>query len=242
MSHLSIETLARLVDDAPSAEEAAHLQQCEECTAELEGLKADAAALAGLPELEPPIAQWYAVERRLTNEGLLRPPTRVSLQLWLRPALQIAAALSIFVLGHYTARFVAADPAPAAQQVAVSQPEVVQQATQTTPPPASLVENNELAPTALVAPRNREEAASQVRDAERTYLNALTKYAELATRSESADPVARLAALESIVLTTRAALGQAPADPVINGYHLTALAQRDATLKQLASNAGKTWF
>ena len=34
------------------------------------------------------------------------------------------------------------------------------------------------------------------------------------------------------MLTTRAALGQSPADPVINGYHLTALAQRNATIKQ----------
>ena len=47
------------------------------------------------------------------------------------------------------------------------------------------------------------------------------------------DPVNRLAALEGIVLTTRAALNEAPADPVINGYHLTALEQRDAILRQI---------
>jgi hypothetical protein len=45
--------------------------------------------------------------------------------------------------------------------------------------------------------------------------------------------VSRLAALEGIVLTTRAALDDAPADPVINGYHLTALEQRDAILRQI---------
>jgi hypothetical protein len=48
------------------------------------------------------------------------------------------------------------------------------------------------------------------------------------------DPVARQAALESILLTTNAALREAPADPVINGYHLTALAERDAVLKAIA--------
>ena len=45
--------------------------------------------------------------------------------------------------------------------------------------------------------------------------------------------MSRLAALEGIVLTTRAALNEAPADPVINGYHLTALEQRDALLREL---------
>ena len=76
----------------------------------------------------------------------------------------------------------------------------------------------------------------------RAYLAAMTRYTELAGGTAAADPVARLAALESIVNTTRAALGQAPADPVINGYHLTALAQRDATLKKLSSSTGQTWF
>jgi hypothetical protein len=44
-----------------------------------------------------------------------------------------------------------------------------------------------------------------------------------------------MAALESIVLTTRAALNRAPADPVINGYHLTAVAEREAMLRRLAA-------
>jgi hypothetical protein len=43
------------------------------------------------------------------------------------------------------------------------------------------------------------------------------------------------------VITTRAALGQAPTDPVINGYHLTALAQRDAMLKQIKTTPATSW-
>jgi hypothetical protein len=74
-----------------------------------------------------------------------------------------------------------------------------------------------------------------LRQAEELYLAALTRYAELAIQAESGDPVARLAALQSIVMTTQAALNQTPMDPVINGYHLTALAQRDATLRQVAA-------
>lgn len=214
MSHLTIETLARLIDETPDAAESAHLEACADCRAELEGLKADAAALAELPELEPPSAQWLAVEQRLAQEGLLRMPQPHRMPArWLRPALQLAAALVVFVLGNYTAPLFRAERG--------SQPAVSQ---------------------AAPSPATSGDAATLVRNAEQAYLNALTQYAELTGRTEASDPVARLAALESIVLSTRAALGQAPADPVINGYHLTALAQREATLKQMATAAGKTWF
>ena len=209
MSHLGIETLARLVDETPDSHEAEHLQACELCSTELEGLKADAAALAALPALEAPSAQWLAIEQRLTEEGLMQRalPQRMPSR-WLRPVLQMAAVLAVFVLGHYT---------------------------------GPLFARNDAQETMTAAPAETD-AATMVRDAEQAYLNALTRYSEVTGRTEASDPVARLAALESIVLTTRAALGQAPTDPIINGYHLTALAQREATLKQMASAAGKTWF
>jgi hypothetical protein len=82
---------------------------------------------------------------------------------------------------------------------------------------------------------------ARLREAERAYLSALGRYSDLSGRTDASDPLARLAALESIVATTRAALGQAPADPVLNGYHLTAVAQRDAMLRQLAASAD-TWY
>lgn len=77
-----------------------------------------------------------------------------------------------------------------------------------------------------------------LRDAESMYLDALAQYAQLSGElREIDDPVARLVVLESIVLTTREALDRAPADPIINGYHMTAVAQRDATLRQLAARS-----
>src|SRR5688572_24721062 len=113
MPHLTIETLARLMDEQASPAETAHLELCDECSRELEGLKADAAALAALPELEPSAAQWEGIETRLRNEGLIEIPrsrSRVEVEIylsrrWLRPALQLAAALAIFVLGSYTGSF-----------------------------------------------------------------------------------------------------------------------------------------
>ncbi len=93
------------------------------------------------------------------------------------------------------------------------------------------------------SPRTPQEAAVLLREAEAMYLDALARYAHLAGSEEDAgDPLARLAALEGIVLTTREALGRAPADPIINGYHMTALAQREATLQQIAATTRNPWF
>ena len=43
----------------------------------------------------------------------------------------------------------------------------------------------------------------------------------------------RLAALDQMISTTREAMREAPYDPVINGYYLTTVGQREATLRQL---------
>jgi hypothetical protein len=87
------------------------------------------------------------------------------------------------------------------------------------------------------------EAEAQLRGAEASYLAALTQYAEFTGAAGAVDPVNRLAALEGIVLTTRAALKDSPADPVINGYHLAAVGQRDALLRQINHRDDQqTWY
>lgn len=92
-------------------------------------------------------------------------------------------------------------------------------------------------------PASAQQASLRLEEAQAAYLQALTHYAEMTGADESADPVNRLAALEGIVLTTQAALQRAPADPVINGYHLTALGQKEAVLRQIAqSTETDTWF
>ena len=45
MSHLSLETIARIVDEGASAEEKAHLDACRICTAELDGMREDVQSL-----------------------------------------------------------------------------------------------------------------------------------------------------------------------------------------------------
>jgi len=246
MSHLTLETLARLLDDAPDPTESGHLDICEQCRTELEALRADAAALHALPDPEPPIAQWIALEHRLKAEGLMRGTS------WTATIVRLAAVLVIFVLGSVVGGLVMRQQQGAryattsspnvtlpvrGTQDPVTQPETVYAA----PAPAATLASTQPAPSNTRPAANAEEAVTRLRDAERAYLAALNRYSDFSARGDNTDPLARLAALESIVATTRAALGQAPADPVINGYHLTAVAQRDATLRQLAAS-GQTWY
>lgn len=249
MSHLTLETLARLVDDAPDPTENGHLDICETCRTELEMLRADAAALRGLPDPKPPAAAWHALERQLEREGLLRRTH------WTTHALRMAAVLAIFALGGVAGALVVRQQqprmiaqTPVTQQVPVQAawPQVTGPVVNSdTPRSASVLTTTPLA-TAAPAVTNRpaataEEAVTRLRSAEAQYLAALARYSDFSARSDAIDPVARLAALESIIATTRAALAQAPADAVINGYHLTAVAQRDATLRQVAAS-GQNWY
>lgn len=289
MSHLTLETLARLVDEEPTGTEAAHLAVCSACVGELDELRADAAALASLPDLMPPPRAWAALESRLQAEGLIHGAAAGGAlraaaaggaaararQRWFGVVTQLAAAIALVGLGTALGAFVIrpAGPTGPAHVATAAVPGATPPAAPASgsavpvlePDPASdraargderhdeaprvaprqggpqadvRLASNDYAPR---VPGSADEALVLMRDAESAYLEALTRYAELAGGVPGGDPMARLAALEGIVLTTRAALGQAPADPVINGYHMTALAQREATLRQIAANTPQIW-
>jgi hypothetical protein len=78
-------------------------------------------------------------------------------------------------------------------------------------------------------------------EAQEAFQSALDRYM-VANGTRATDPAARLAALDNIVFTTAEALNESPADPVINSYHLTALAQRDALIRQIAQQRGDPVF
>jgi hypothetical protein len=286
MWHLSPETLARLVDEAPSPEERAHLDACAACRLELEAMQEEVAALAMMPDLAPSPDAWDALERRLLEEGVVR---RGVIPVPLHRSGRIAAALLLFVAGtaagritagpgdapalavadapaagstgvagtstsHATASGTAAPPgAPLAAAAYAECPAPAPPAAGRAPvrplPPRQSPATFAAAPAAaggsaggsFAEPATLDEAASLLRQTEAYYLAALTRYAELTTQAEVNDPVARLAALQSIVMTTQAALSQTPADPVINGAHLTAVAQRDAALRQVDAATSERW-
>lgn len=211
MHHLTLEEIARLVDEPPTDIEANHLVACERCAAELEGMRAQVTGLARLTDPLIPAAVDAAVRDVVRRE--VESAGRVSRASgsWIR----IAASVAIFVIGAATGTFVIAPATSAISTIGE--------------PPGRYGD--------VMDPAGRLAAA------EADYLEALASYARATQTSDGLDPLNRLAALEGIVLTTRAALRDAPADPVINTYHLAALGERDALLRQIAdATVEDEWF
>lgn len=220
MQHLNTEELARLVDETPTHDERAHLAGCGACRDELDALRAQTQGLAQLAQLRTPARVWPVLAARLRHEGLIgNPAHRVG---GFGGLLRVAALAGLFLLGGAAGLAVGRSGALSADRVTLS---------------AGL----ENFPPATVA-RTPAEAAQHLDVAETAYLTALGRYTELTSTPASVDPAARLAALEGIVLSARAALEAAPADPIINGYYLTAMGQREAVLRQIAQVSDDPWF
>jgi hypothetical protein len=220
MEHLTIESLARLVDEPARPEEARHLATCEACTGELVALKAQSESLAALPEILPPMGDWKVLEAKLRSEGLVKGPSLFQkLGLTRTPAWMPAAAAIVLFLGGagvgavLTGRGNANPAAPLA------------------------------APITTVSV---EDAASAVRAAEQQYVSAVSRYRELMELqggdATTVDPVTRYAALEHLVSVSQAAVRQAPGDPFLNGFLASALAERDAAARQVSSASRDNWF
>lgn len=234
MSHLTLETLARLVDEAPNAGESAHLETCKDCRRELDALREQTVALSELPRLAPSSDAWPDLRRRLREEGLSRRRMRLS-----PGVLRAAAAVALLIAGGasgWTLRGLGAaettmaagadGPAPAATETRLADGSASGQ-------------QPSMGAVTGAADRTAGEAAGNLSNAQ--FEAALEEYMVQNTGPAS-DPAARLAALDNIVLTTAEALNESPADPVINGYHKMAQAQRQAVLRQIATTATEPVF
>lgn len=239
MSHLSLEALARLLDEEPTTTERRHLEGCAACRTELEALRADLLALGELPDLlPPPPGAWSALAERLHEEGLvstsMAQPRRSG-----RHFLRLAAALSIFLSGAaagFLARGAGGAGAGGTDPVASAHTQV--EISPGAPVGSSLAARSSLSGR----PPGYATISRDLEEAEAAYRAALARYAEFTGEDLSTNPIARLAALENIVISTRDALAAAPADPLINGYHMAALAQRDATVRQIAFSGNDRWY
>lgn len=85
-------------------------------------------------------------------------------------------------------------------------------------------------------------AARELVRAQAEYVGALQRVAAIADPASGNTPETRLAALEQLVRLTADALERVPGDPVINGYHLAAVAERDALRRELDRDAQTAWF
>jgi hypothetical protein len=223
MSHLTSETLARLVDEAPTPVEQSHLDACAQCTAELDAFRTQTSALAALPAIVPPDDAWASIFTRAEADRVT--PIRRS---WVGPGVvRAAAAVLIFAIGAVTGQRLAAKSDASSES---SSGAADGGATRTSAGPNS---STAIGSTTVATAITPELALARLRVAEMMYTNALLDYAALTSPQPPRDAVARLATLETIVLTTRTALERAPADPLINSYHLAALAERETLLGQL---------
>jgi len=232
MGHLTTESLARMVSEAPYPEEKDHLDSCPACQAELQALREQTEAMGALPDLRPPAGDWEALEARLVSEGMIRSSGLSFRSAHWRSSgwLQAAAALVLFIGGTAIGtRFTESSEIGGFAQDG---------------PPTGL----ELVPVGSGGQpaANMTDAAAAVRLAERQYIDALVQYRQLMdARGEPSligDPASRFAALEGIVAAGRAAVQQAPADPFSNGVLVSALAEREAILRNASLTRGDGVF
>ena len=217
MPHLTLETLARIADGPTTGDEAAHLAACSDCCAELEMLRAQIAALGALTPPPAPESVWRGVEARLRAEPLQPMAETGGRSLHSGWLLRAAAAAALFLAGTLTGA-----------QLGSGVPEVAR-------PDAEIPAETAGVPAA--------DPGDALRDAERLYATALARYmAERGADDPELDPMRRLAALESIILTAREALDETPDDAVIAGYYRTAMAQREALISQVQLTESEVWF
>jgi hypothetical protein len=221
MSHLPTERIAVLVDESPTAAELAHLASCAECTRE----RAMYQSLADLAASEStrigsPLTRWESLAPALLADGVIDDGRvrQIGSRHVRRPWVQAAAAVLFIAGGMMAGRYTAgASVLP--------------------------VNSGSNAVASLIDTTARFSSAAEARQAQAQsqalYETATAFLAQQDTTSRSADsPTAirtRLAAIEQTQDVMGEALKKAPYDAVINGYYLSTLGQREATLRQLNS-------
>lgn len=221
MSHLPTERLAALVDEAPTAAELAHLASCAECARERAAQRnlVELAASSGA-HIGAPLTSWESLRPILVADGVIDrgrgSPFRAHAVK--RPWLQAAAAVLLVAGGMMAGRSTVGAP-------------ILPVTTHAAAPPAASPADS--APTfASVEDARAAQARSQA-----VFQTATAFLAQNDTGGHVIDsPSAirtRLSALDRAADVMGKALDAAPYDPVINGYYLTTLGQREATIRQL---------
>jgi hypothetical protein len=224
MSHLSPERLAALASDPPTAAELAHLTGCADCTRERAAYRSlDKLASGSARSIGTPLTTWESLRPALLADGVIDSgrgqisSVRPRRSGWLQ-----AAAAAVLVAGGAVAGRLSAG--------------------------ASFSTAASASPTGTVAqadssPRFKslDEARAAQTQSQMLYQNATAYLAQYDTTSRviesSAAMRTRLAALDRTQQVLNQALSKAPYDPVINGYYLTTVGQREATLRMINTAA-----
>ena len=229
MSHLTTERLAAIADETPAPDEATHLAECWDCRAEVAAYRRLARMSAMAPLPTESLTAWSQLTPQLRAEGLINdtvwgggaPQSRVVpisaartfVPQW---ALRAAAGFALVIGGAVVGRLstsISFDRGPQPADFANAIP---------------------------VAYESPDDALRALNGAQQEYQNAA---AFLSSQDTSARFVgmnqdsyrARLAALDDIAATARAALYRSPQDPMLNQYYLTTLGAREATLREIGA-------
>jgi len=219
MSHLPDERLAALYDDPPTSAELAHIASCERCAAERAAYRTLRELANAEQRIGAPLSDWDTLAPALRADGVIdtgewrvaRRPRRFSGG-WSQAAAALLIALGGIAYGRYSA---VGSVLPDSRQRAV----------------AVAAAGDSVAFNSVDEARQAQELYQSLYQSAALYL-AAHDTVDLAPGSPAAMR-RRLAALDEVGATVRQALTESPADPVINGYYLTTLGQREATLRQL---------
>ena len=211
MSHLPTERLAALVDEVPTSAELAHLTSCDECARERAVFRGLAEmAVTESTRIGTPLTKWETLAPVLVSDGVIdtgrgSPFRRHSVR---RPWVQAAAALLLLAGGVAAGRYSASGK-------------------------ATTIASTDSVPTfRSIDDARAAQAQFQLLYQQATAYLAQNDTGSLLTDSPSAMR-ARLTALDRAREVMGKALNEAPYDPVINGYYLTTIGQREATIRQL---------
>jgi hypothetical protein len=226
MLHLSTDRLAALGDEQPTAAEAAHLALCEACARERDAYR----TLVAMAEAERvpfglPLTRWDSIAAALDDDARVVRPLRDT-RIASRWPMQAAAGLLLLVSGAMLGR------ASAGLSLLPGRGSAGAAATTSVAIQTGRSDNDS-------AFASVEEARAAQRRSEQRYQQAVAYLARYdSTAVDDGSPIAyksRLAALDRVISATSEAMRDAPHDPVINGYYLTTLGQREATIRQLST-------
>jgi hypothetical protein len=223
MLHLSTERLAALADEPPTAAELAHLTGCADCTRERAAHRAlHQLAAASARSIGTPLTTWESLRPALVADGVIDSGRGFATRARPRSGWLQAAAAAVLVAGGAAAGRLSAGVSfsTAAGPADTGRVAIVDSTTRF---------------------KSLDEARAAQTQSQMLFQNATAYLAQHDTTSRDVgSPAAmrtRLAALDRTQQVLNKALIEAPYDPVINGYYLTTVGQREAALRMINTAA-----
>jgi hypothetical protein len=203
--HLTSEQIAAMLDEPDAITGGlAHLDDCEACALEFEGMSRMRMALSGLPDLPAPEGEWEAIQARLPR----RMPSAWTRMMW-SPPMAAAAVILLFMGGLGVGRMIA--PTAASDQ---GSDQVAEVAGVENPVESDRI--NEYLQTVG--------QLQELRDAGPVGPTVVENPALAAER---------LTRLDALIDATRETLQMAPADPALNDFLFDVVDERESLAGQL---------